>query len=228
MPFLSVFHPESAPVSLGGNLQYLVFSALQWKDANLKVMPKAAKQRFAVLYNQPLEERFMMETLEQAHIQGAMSGVKLISIHKNLLRIFLSDEVAGTTFHAIESLWEPIKELDLNRGLEIDFSCEHEAYSGRSDYLFWRAVKEVLESNTLGIEQYSIPVLHDCADKIFKGDEPASHQSHVDIRQSFTPQPAVPTQPYPMVMNSVASMMGHNNYLMTELYARTADKKRDA
>ncbi|MFG6206080.1 hypothetical protein [Pseudomonas retamae] len=228
MPFLSVFHPESAPVTLGGNLQYVVFSALQWKDANLKVMPKAAKQRFAVLYNQPLEERFMMETLEQAHIQGAMSGVKVVSVHKNLLRLFLSDEVAGTTFHAIESLWEPIKDLDLNRRLEIDFSCEHEACSGRSDYLFWADVKEVLESNTLGIEQYSIPALHDCAEKILNGDEPVSHQFHVDIRQSFTPQPAAPTELCPMVVDSIASMMGHNNYLMTELYARTAHKKRDA
>jgi hypothetical protein len=218
MSFLPLFHPECAPVALDDGHHYVVFSALQWKDPNLEVMTKAAKQRFAVLYGQPLEERFMMETLEQAHIQGAMSGVKLISIHKNLLRIFLSDEVAGTTFHAIESLWEPIKELDLNRGLEIDFSCEHEVYSGRSDYLFWRAVKEVLESNTLGIDQYSIPVLHDCSDNIFKGDEPASHQSHVDIRPSFTPQPAAPTQLCPMVMGSVASMTGHSECLASQYY----------
>jgi hypothetical protein len=170
----------------------------------------------------------MMETLEQAHIHGAMSGVKLVSVHKNLLRIFLSDEVTGTSLQAIESLWEPIKDLDLNRGLEIDFSWEHEAYSGRSDYLFWPDVKEVLESNILGIEQYSIPVLHDCAEKILNGDEPVSHQFHVDIRQSFTPQTAAPTELCPMVVDSVAPMLGHNIYLMTEFYARTAHKKPDA
>lgn len=226
MSFLPLFHPECAPVALDDGHHYIVFSALQWKDPNLEVMTKAAKQRFAVLYGQPLEERFMMETLEQAHIQGAMSGVKLVSIHKNLLRIFLSDEVAGTSFHAIESLWEPIKDLDLNRGLEIDFSCEHEAYSGRSDYLFWPAVKEVLESNTLGIEQYSIPVLHDCAGKIFNGDEPASHQFHVDIRPSF--QPAKPAQFSPMVLESVASMLGHTNCPMTECYFQPFHKKPDA
>ncbi|MBH8612146.1 hypothetical protein I4N56_015315 [Pseudomonas mohnii] len=228
MSFLPLFHPECAPVALDDGHHYVVFSTLQWKDPNLKVMTKAARQRFAVLYGQPLGERFMMETLEQAHIQGAMSGVKLVSIHKNLLRIFLSDEVAGTTFHAIESLWEPIKELDLNRGLEIDFSCEHEAYSGRSDYLFWPAVKEVLESNTLGIEQYQIPVLHDCSDEMYRDDAPGSHQFHVDIRQYFNPQRAASTELYPMVVDSVASMMGHNNYLMTELYARLAHKKQDA
>jgi hypothetical protein len=140
---------------------------------------------------------------------------------------FLSDEVAGTTFHAIESLWEPIKDLDLNRRLEIDFSCEHEVYSGRSDYLFWPAVKEVLESNTLGIERYPIPILHDCAAEIFNGDEPASHQFHVDIRQSFTPQLAAPTQLCPMVVESVASMIGHTNYPMTECYLCPAHKKPD-
>ena len=228
MRFSALFHPECAPVALEGVFQYVVFSALQWKTPNLDLMATASKQRFAVLYNQPLEDRFAIETLEQAHIRGAMSGVKLVAVHKDVLRIFLSDEVAGTTFHAIESLWEPIKELDLNRGLEIDFSCEHEAYSGRSDYLFWPAVKEVLESNTLGIEQYQIPVLHDCSDEMYRDDAPGSHQFHVDIRQYFNPQRAASTELYPMVVDSVASMMGHNNYLMTELYARLAHKKQDA
>jgi hypothetical protein len=89
MTFSPLFHPECPPVALDNAFHYIVFSALQWKDANLEVMTKAAKQRFAVLYNQPLEDRFMMETLEQAHIQGAMSGVKLVAVHKNLLRLFL-------------------------------------------------------------------------------------------------------------------------------------------
>jgi hypothetical protein len=105
-----------------------VLSTLQWKTPNLDLMATASKQRFAVLYNQSLGDRFAIETLEQAHIQGAMSGVKLVSVHKDVLRIFLSDEVAGATFPAIEALWEPIKELDLNRRLEVDFSCEHEVY----------------------------------------------------------------------------------------------------
>lgn len=158
MMFSHLFHPESTPVALDNALHYVVFSTLQWKTPNLDVMKKAAKQRFAILYNQPLEHSFVMETLEQAHIQGAMSGVKLVAVHKNLLYLFLSDDVASTTFPAIESLWAPIRELDLNQRLEIDFACENEVYSGRSDYAFWPAVKEVLESNVLGIEQYQVPV----------------------------------------------------------------------
>jgi hypothetical protein len=229
MSFLPVFHPEGAPVALDDTLHYVVMSAFQWKDANLQVMKKAAKQRFAVLYNRPLNERFMMETLEQAHIHGAMSAVKLVAVHKNEICLFLSDEVAADTFPAIESLWRPIQYLDLNRRLWIDFDCEHDVYTGRSDYPFWTVVKEILETNTLGIEQYPIPVLHDCAEEIVNGDEPASHQLHVDIRRWFTSQPAAPIPRSSMaVVGSVASKMGHCSNQMTEYYVRSLHKRPDA
>lgn len=159
MTISPIFRIETVPSTLDGALSYVVFSCLQWKSPNLEVMAKAAQQRFAVLYNQPLEHSSVLETLEQAHVQGAMSGVKLVAVHKNLLYLFLSNDVASTTFPAIESLWALIRELDPNQGLEIVFACENEVYSGRSDYAFWPAVKEVLESNVLGIEQYQVPVL---------------------------------------------------------------------
>lgn len=228
MTLSHLFHPESIPVALDNTLHYVVFSTLQWKTPNLDVMTQAAKQRFAVLYNQPLEHSFVMDTLEQAHIQGAMSGVKVVAVHKNLLYLFLSNDVEGTTVPAIESLWTPIRELDLNQRLEIDFSCENEVYSGRSDYAFWPAVKEILESNVLGIEQYQVPVLHDCSEEVLYGDDLESHALHVDIRQSFTSEPAAPTQLCSEVVASVASMMGHPNYLMTECYCRPFHKKPDA
>jgi hypothetical protein len=190
MRFSALFQPECAPVALDDVFHYVVLSALQWKTPNLDLMATASKQRFAVLYNQPLEERFAMETLEQAHIHGAMSGVKLVAVHKDEFWIFLSDEVAAATFPAIESLWEPIKGLDLNRRLWVHFSCEHEVYSGRSDYPFWPEVKKILESNTLGIQQYQIPVLHDCAYEISQGDDPASHKHHVDLCQLPLADPA--------------------------------------
>lgn len=218
MRFSALFHPECAPVALDDTFHYVVLSTLQWKTPNLDLMATARKQRFAVLYNQPLGDRFAIETLEQAHIQGAMSGVKLVSVHKDVLRIFLSDEVVGATFPAIEALWEPIKELDLNRRLEVDFSCEHEAYSGRSEYPFWSAVKEVLESNSLGIERYETPVLHDCAEEISSGDDPASHQFHLDIRQLFSSEAARPTGFCPNVREHVSSMDGHSSSSTLECY----------
>ena len=215
MRFSSLFHLECAPVALDDTFHYVVLSTLQWKTPNLDLMATASKQRFAVLYNQPLGDRFAIETLEQAHIQGAMSGVKLVSVHKDVLRIFLSDEVAGATFPAIEALWEPIKELDLNRRLEVDFSCEHEVYSGRSEYLFWSAVKEVLESNSLGIERYETPVLHDCAEEISSGD---AVTSSVSYRQSTSSEAAMPNGFCPHVLENVDSIVGHSSSSMLECY----------
>lgn len=163
MIFSQLLHLESPPVAIDG-LHYAVFSCLQWKSPNLELMPQAYKQRFAILYNQPLENSFVIETLEQAHIQGAMSGVKVVAAHKNLLYLFLSKEVASITFPAIENLWTPITELDLNQRLNVDFACENEVLSGRSDYTFWAAVKEILESNELGVAQYATPLLSRSSD----------------------------------------------------------------
>jgi hypothetical protein len=153
-----------------------------------------------------------------------MSGVKLVAVHKDVLRIFLSDEVAGSTFSAIEALWEPIKELDLNRRLEVDFSCEHEAYTGRSDYLYWSAVKEVLESNRLGIEEYETPVLHDCTDEARHEDSLESHALHVDALKSFATHAAARYGICPRG-SSMAAMIGHSASLMTEYYADPAHRK---
>jgi len=224
MRFSVLFHPECAPVALDDTFHYVVLSALQWKTPNLDLLVSAGKQRFAVLYNQPLKERFPIETLEQAHIQGAMSGVKLVAVHKDVLRIFLSDEVEGATFPAIEALWEPIKELELNRRLKVDFSCEHEAYSGRSDYLFWPVVKKVLESNSLGIEQYQTPVLHDCADEMRHGDSLESNELNEDVLRSFATHAATRYGICPRG-SSMAAMAGHSACLMTEYYADPLHRK---
>jgi len=224
MKFSALFHLECAPVAINGVFYYVVLSALQWKTPNLDLMATASKQRFAVLYSQPLEDRFAIETLEQAHIQGAMSGIKLVSVHKDEFHIFLSDEVAGSTLSAIEALWEPIKELDLNRRLAVDFSCEHEAYSGRSDYLFWEVVKEILETNSLGIEQYPTPVVHDCAEEISNGDEPVAHQHHVNICRFFSSESAVPTGLSSMSSEDIASLVGLSACRMARHYICPGDK----
>ncbi|GID06839.1 tyrosine-type recombinase/integrase [Pseudomonas sp. 008] len=165
MIFSQLLHLESPPVAIDG-LHYAVFSCLQWKSPNLELMPQASKQRFAILYNQPLENSFVIETLEQAHIQGAMSGVKVVAVHKNSLYIFLSKEVVSITLPAIENLWTPVTGLDLNQRLNVDFACEDEVYSGRSDYTFWPTVKEILKSNELGIAQYATPLLGRSSDMV--------------------------------------------------------------
>lgn len=224
MRFSALLHPESAPVALDDTFRYVVLSALEWKTPNLELMVTASRQRFAVLYNQPLEDSFAIEALEQAYIRGAMSGVKLVAVHKDVLRIFLSAEVAGSNFPAIEKLWEPIKGLDINRRLEVDFSCEHEVYSGRSDYLFWPAVKEVLESSNLGIERYETPALNFCTEEISNVDDSALHQFHPDIFQSSTTEKVTRTGVCPNVRGHIDSLTGHSSDSMMKCYLCPSQK----
>lgn len=221
-----LFHPECAPVALTDDFHYVVFSASQWKTPNLDLMATAKKQRFAVLYHQPLDEGFALETLEEAHICGALSRVKLVAVHKNAFHLFLGDEVAGATVPAIESLWEPIKDLDLNRRLAVDFSCETKAYSGRSDYAFWTVVKEVLESNILGIERYPIPVLHDCTEEVLHGDDPEAHKFHVSILQpsSANPIPSIGVCPMDLALNIQTA---HSRCHMAKSYSKQDNPTRN-
>ena len=159
MTLAPIFHRECDPVELDDVHHYVVFSCLQRKNQNLEALPQAAKQRFAVLYHQPLDESPIMETLERAHNLGAMSGVRLVAVHKDAAYIFLSHEVASSTFPAIELLWTKVREMVRNRRLIVDFGNETEIHSGRSDYAFWRIAKEVLDSEMLGIMQYEISAL---------------------------------------------------------------------
>lgn len=228
MIFSLPFQVERFPTPSEGSMHHVVFSALQWKDPNLGVMTKAAKQRFAILYNQLLDNSFMMETLELAYIHGAMSGVKVVAVHKNLLRLFLSNDVASASFPAIKSLWESVRDWDPNRSFEVEFSCEHEACSGSSDYLFWPAVKEILELNILGIEQYPNPVLHHCACEMPKDSDPEPHEFHVDIRQPLSARSVATAPLCPVVGVSIASKMRHSSHLMTDYYLRSVHKSVDA
>lgn len=164
MPLSTLFHPESVPVELDEVTSYQVFSCPQWKSPNLDLMPEAAKQRFAVMYHVPLEETFVIHTLERAYLRGALSGIKVVAAYKDNIKLFLSSEVAGSNFATIESLWLEIIDTDWNQRLMADFGNEHEVYSGRSDFVFWMAVKEILQSNTLGLEKYEVISSDDYSD----------------------------------------------------------------
>ncbi|WP_350601409.1 tyrosine-type recombinase/integrase [Pseudomonas sp. 65/3-MNA-CIBAN-0223] len=157
MPFSDIFHPECDPLEPDDAPHHMVFSCLQWKSPNLEVMPQATKQRIAVIYTQPLDQSFIIETLERAYRQDALSGVRLVGAHKDMLNIFLSNDVASSTFPAIESLWSTVKKMDRNQRLEVSFACENELYSGRSDYPFWPLAKEILEEHFLVIGEDRLP-----------------------------------------------------------------------
>ncbi|MNF78480.1 hypothetical protein D3C84_606650 [compost metagenome] len=162
MLFSEVFHPECDPIEPHDAPNHVVFSCLQWKTPSLEVMPQAAKQRFAIMCGDHLNP-YITAALERAYILGAMSPVKLIAVHEDSLYLFLDSGVSSATFQEIESLWIQVMCMSPIR-LTVDFANVNEVYSGHSDYVFWQVAKEILESYTLGIEQYDLASLDDFSD----------------------------------------------------------------
>jgi len=165
MPFSDIFQPECHPIARHDVPNHVVFSCLQWKTPNLEVMPRAAKQCFAVMYGDPSSplNPYTSAALERAYILGAMSAVKLVAVHEDSLYLFLDSEVSSATFQEIESLWIQVRCMSHTQ-LTVDFANVNEVYSGHSDYVFWQLAKEILESYSLGIEPYDLMALDDFSD----------------------------------------------------------------
>jgi hypothetical protein len=95
--------------------------------------------------------------------------------------------------------------------LTVDFANVNEVYSGHSDYVFWQVAKEILESYTLGIEQYDLASLDDFSDL-------PSIDEHVwaNLSQGDSGQPeAVGHCPNEVLK---IAMMGHSECLATPYY----------
>jgi hypothetical protein len=65
---------------------------------------------------------------------------------------------ASSSVAAIESLWLNVVGVGINQRWEVHLACESEIYTGRSDYDFWQAAREILESETLGFIPNLLPV----------------------------------------------------------------------
>ena len=214
MLFSEVFHPEYDPIEPHDAPNHMVFSCLQWKTPSLEVMPQAAKQSFAVMYGDPSNplNPYTSAALERAYILGAMSAVKLIAVHEDSLYLFLDGGVSSATFQKIESLWTKVMCMSPIR-VTVDFANVNEVYSGHSDYVFWQDAKEILESYTLGIEQYDLASLDDFSDLPFIDEFEWSYLSQGDDGQPGE------TQDYAVNLRNIANMMGHPNCLTSPYYA---------
>lgn len=220
MSFSDIFHPEFDPVEPHGAPNHVVFSCLQWKTPSLEVMPRAAKQRFAVMYGDSLNP-YTSAALERAYILGAMSAVKLIAAHEDSLYLFLDGALSSATFHEIESLWIQVICMSHTR-LTVDFANVDEVYSGRSDYCFWQVAKEILEAYSLGIEQYDLASLDDF-----------SHLPSIDehewayLSEGSNAHPET-IQHCPVEMQNLADMVGHSKCVMSPYYFYLNTPKPDA
>lgn len=211
MIFSEIFHPECDPIGSDDAPYHVVFSCLQWKNASLEVMPRAAKQTFAVIYSDTVNYH-VTATLERAYVIGAMSAVRLIAVHQDTLHLFLDSGISSTTLQEIEALWTQVIFMS-SIHLVVNFACVNEVYSGCSDYIYWQAAKHIMEYYTLGIEQYDLFVLDDFSVKEFVDKEfwPVCHVQYC-----------------PILMPSFANTLGYSKKFISLYYIHPLYRKRDA
>ncbi|WP_062390152.1 hypothetical protein [Pseudomonas abietaniphila] len=156
MPISALLHLECDPVEPIDAVKHSVFTCLQWRSSNLDLMPKAGMLRFAVMYDEALEN-YVIKALEEAYLRGALFPVKLVAVRDDEIHLFLDSNVASSTIPAIKSLWVDVAEADQSQPWHVSFSNEAEVYTGRSDFDAWEDAKDILESYALGFEDYELP-----------------------------------------------------------------------
>lgn len=109
MPISALLHLECDPVEPIDAVKHSVFTCLQWRSSNLDLMPKADMLRFAVMYDEALEN-YVIKALEEAYLRGALSPVKLVAVRDDEIHLFLDSTVASSTIPAIKSLWVDVAE----------------------------------------------------------------------------------------------------------------------
>ncbi|MNF61857.1 hypothetical protein D3C84_435230 [compost metagenome] len=150
-------------------IKYKVFDCWHKGNENLVPTPTSSCQRFAVMYR-GVFDLGLMDSLEHAYRLGGISSVKLIDVNKRSLYIFLDAKVASSSVAAIENAWTKVHRSGRYGHWKVHFASESEIWSGRSDYDFLSAAKEVLESHKLGIVDSSTPTPHVVNFNNFWGD----------------------------------------------------------
>lgn len=138
-------------------IKYRVFECWHKGDENLVPIPKSSCQRFAVMYRGVFDHG-LLEALEHAYRLGGISSVKLIDVTKRSLYVLLDAKVPSSSVAAIESIWLKVARSGCNDHWDVHFASESEIWSGRSDYDFLSAAKEVMESYELGLTQSPKPI----------------------------------------------------------------------
>lgn len=180
MPTSILFKLEHGAVKLSDATNYVVLNCLQWKSPSLDALASAAKQSFALIYENELEQE-LIDSLERAHLQGAMSAVKLIVANDEQLYVFLDGQVASSAVPPLESLWEKAFESDYSNPRRVGFASVGELYNGCSDCIVWPNAREVLESHPLGLTEFTDSDAHPLSnynpskDSSTSGQEMAKH-----------------------------------------------------
>ncbi|UUT14787.1 hypothetical protein NQ186_11620 [Pseudomonas zeae] len=170
--------------------RYRVFDCLQKNDENLVPMPESARHRFAVMYRKGFSHD-LMAVLKRAYRIGGISPVKLIDVSGNSLYVFLDAKVASSTVAAIEAKWAELPSNGRYGHWKVHFASESEIWSGRSDYVYLLAAKEILESHKLGIMDSTVPIPNAVNFNDFRGYASAKHRSLQQPQYALLPTSVV-------------------------------------
>lgn len=173
-----------------GRIRYRVFDCLQKKDENLVSIPESARHRFAVMYRKGFSQD-LMAVMKQAYRIGGISPVKLIDVSGNSLYVFLDAKVASSTVAAIEAKWAELPSNGRYGHWKVHFASESEIWSGRSDYVYLSAAKEILESHKLGIMDSTVPTPNAVNFNDFRRYASAKHRSLQQPQYALLPTPVV-------------------------------------
>lgn len=175
---------------LYGPIKYRVFDCLQKDDENLVPMPEPARHRFAVMYRKGFSHD-LMAVLKRAYRIGGISPVKLIDVSGNSLYVFLDAKVASCTVAAIEAKWAELPSNGRYGHWKVHFASESEIWSGRSDYGYLSAAKEILDSHKLGIMDATVPTPNVVNFSDFQEYASAKHRSLQKPQYALLPTPVV-------------------------------------
>lgn len=132
---------------------YSMLSCLQWKTENLDSMAIAAKQTFAIVGNDELDQS-VIDLVERAHSLGALSPVNLIAVEEDQIYLFLGSGVASTTIPTVESLWNKAVNMNKDKPWAIRLMSVDELANDDSDLGFWPGAKETFQSHELGLSEF--------------------------------------------------------------------------
>ncbi|MDH0733234.1 hypothetical protein N5F23_21205 [Pseudomonas sichuanensis] len=132
---------------------YSILSCLQWRTENLDPMAVAAKQTFAIVDNDELDQS-VIDLVERAHSLGALSPVNLIAVEEDQIYLFLGSGVASTTIPTVESLWNKAVNMNKDKPWAIRLMSVDELANDDSDLGYWPGAKETFQSHELGLSEF--------------------------------------------------------------------------
>lgn len=158
MPIRSLLQPVSVQLAATSGPDHVVYACLQWMGANLEQLPQAAEQKFCVMFEHLVDDRLVM-MLERAYVQGMMSSVKLVVQHLDDLYLFLDNRATLSTLATAQGLWKDCRKLDPIARYTTVLAGEAEIRLSNSIYPFQAKARQILDSNSLGLDQYKFPDL---------------------------------------------------------------------